>query len=198
VGSNRYCLVNFDNNRYSVPVEYGLRSNLLLHAYVWKVEIACGERIIATHQRCYAKDQDILEVEHYLPLLIKRPGSFPYARPIRQWAMPQIYQQFLEALAARGQGEGVREFLQVLSLGRAYGREQLEEAMQQALLERQVDSGRIRQLIAKDLSQEATVSRVVRGLNQPRVILPDLSQYDKLRAPVLRPQDGQKEDRDGE
>ena len=198
VGANRFSLVNFDNNRYSVPVEYGLRSKLTLHAYVWKIEIACGERIIATHQRSYAKDIDILEVEHYLPLLIKRPGAFPYARPIRQWKMPHVYQQFLEALSARGQGEGVREFLQVLSLGRAYGREQLEEAMQKALLEKQVDSQRIRQLIARDFSQEVTPESRASALSQVRVILPDLSQYDKLRAPVLRPQDGHREGRDGE
>jgi transposase len=190
VGANRYCLVNFDNNRYSVPVEYGLRDKLTLHAYVWKVEIACGERIIATHKRSYDKDKDILEVEHYLPLLIKRPGAFPYARPIRQWQMPQIYRQFLEALSGRGQGEGIREFLQILSLGRAYGREQLEEAMQQALLERQIDSQRIRQLLVKEIGQDVPAVEEAARLNQPRVILPDLSQYDKLR-PVLRPQDGQ-------
>jgi transposase len=196
VEANRFSLVNFDNNRYSVPVEYGLRDKLTLHAYVWKIEIACGERLIATHQRSYDKDRDILEVEHYLPLLIKRPGAFPYARPIRQWQMPQIYKQFLEALSNRGQGEGIREFLQILSLGRAYGREQLEEAMRQAILERNIASQRIRQLIARDLSREKSADRESL-LTRARVVLPDLSQYDQLRAPVLRPQDGHREDEGG-
>jgi len=45
-------LINFDGNRYSIPVEYGI-SRLMVHAYVWRVEIACGDRVIATHQRCY-------------------------------------------------------------------------------------------------------------------------------------------------
>jgi transposase len=196
-GSNRFSLVNFDNNRYSVPVEYGLRNKLTLHAYVWKVEIACGERIIATHKRSYEKDKDILEVEHYLPLLIKRPGAFPYARPIRQWGIPGVYREFLEALSRRGQGEGVREFLQILYLGRAYGREQLEEAMKQALLEKRVDSQRVRQLIANDTSLNANTGSAAVLLSQSRVVLPDLSQYDELRAPVLRSQDGQGEGEDG-
>ena len=69
VRPNRLSLVNFDGNRYSVPVEYGL-SQLMLHAYAWKVDIACGDRVIASHQRCYGKGEDIMKVEHYLPLLL--------------------------------------------------------------------------------------------------------------------------------
>jgi len=189
VKTSRLSLVNFDNNRYSIPVEYGMRSKLTLHAYAWKVEIACSERVIATHQRSYEKGKDLFKVEHYLPLLIKRPGSFPYAKPVRQWfasGPPEVYREFLDLLSCRGEGEGVRAFLQVLSLGQNYGRENLEEAMKQALLEKRVDLERVRQLASGDSIPIIGTGNSAALLDQVRVIFPDLSQYDRLRAPVLQ------------
>jgi transposase len=189
VKTSRLSLVNFDNNRYSIPVEYGMRSKLTLHAYAWKVEIACSERVIATHQRSYEKGKDLFKVEHYLPLLIKRPGSFPYAKPVRQWfasGPPEVYREFLDLLSCRGEGEGVRAFLQVLSLGQSYGRENLEEAMKQALLEKRVDLERVRQLVSGDSIPIVGTGNSAALLDQVRVIFPDLSQYDRLRAPVLQ------------
>lgn len=188
VKANRLSLVNFDNNRYSIPVEYGMQSKLTLHAYTWKIEIACSDRVIAAHQRSYDKDKDVLKVEHYLPLLIKRPGAFPYARPVRQWfasGPPEVYREFLESLSCRGEGEGVRAFLQVLSLGQSYGRESLEDAMKQALLEKRVDIERVRQLVSGGSMPIAGSCHSKILLNQVRVIFPDLSQYDRLRVPLL-------------
>jgi hypothetical protein len=172
-----------------------MRSKLTLNAYAWKVEIACSERVIATHQRSYEKGKDLLKIEHYLPLLIKRPGAFPYAKPVRHWfasGPPEVYQEFLELLSCHGEGEGVRAFLQVLSLGQRYGRENLEEAMKQALLEKRVDLERVRQLVSGGSLSITGTGNSAALLDQARVILPDLSQYDRLRAPVLKEaEDGQ-------
>lgn len=165
-----------------------MQSKLTLHAYAWKVEVACSDRVIATHQRSYDKDKDVLKIEHYLPLLIKRPGAFPYARPVRQWfasGPPEVYREFLESLSCRGEGEGVRAFLQVLTLGQSYGRESLEEAMKQALLEKRVDIERVRQLVSGGSLPIAGSGHSEILLNQVRVTFPDLSQYDRLRVPVL-------------
>lgn len=173
---NRLSLVSFDGNRYSVPVEYGL-SQLMLHAYAWKVDIACNDRVIAGHQRCYGKGQDIMKVEHYLPLLLRRPGAFPYAKPVRHWQMPEIYQEFLQSLQASCNGDSPREFLLVLSLGRSYGKEQLEQAMRQALDDGRPGYERVRHLI--------TGSPADGNINQPhlekvKVVLPDTGQFDRL------------------
>jgi len=178
--ANHLSLVNFDNNRYSVPVEFGT-SRLTLHAYVWRVEVACGDRVIARHERCYRKDQDILNIDHYLPLLIQRPGAFPYAKPVRQWKMPEIYREFLAALSERSNGTGVREFLQVLYLGRNCGQETLEKAMRQALSENRADVDWIRQLVRRDncTGEIPALPDVYRP--EVKVILPDLSRFDELR-----------------
>jgi transposase len=175
VRPNRLSLVNFDGNRYSVPVEYGL-SHLMLHAYAWRVDIACADRVIATHERCYSKGEDIMKVEHYLPLLLKRPGAFPYAKPVRHWQMPQVYREFLQTLQASHNGDSPREFLLLLSLGRSYGTESLEQAMRQALNEGRPGYERVRQLI---------IGGVGGGINQDylekvKVVLPDSGQFDRL------------------
>jgi len=180
VKANHLSLVNFDGNRYSIPVEYGI-SRLRVQAYVWRVEIACGDRVIATHQRCYGKGQDILDIDHYLPLLIQRPGAFPYAKPVRQWKMPEVYREFLAALNQRDNGSGVREFLQVLALGRTYGRDNVEQAIRQALSENVIDAERVRQLVNRE-SYPARMSAIQDNYPyQVKVILPDLSQFDELR-----------------
>lgn len=179
VKANRYSLVSFDNNRYSVPVEYGI-ARLTLQAYVWRVEIACGDRVIAAHKRCYGKGQDVFDVDHYLPLLIQRPGAFPYAKPIRQWKMPDIYREFLEALSKRGNGSVIREFLQVLSLSRNCGQEKLKQAISQALSENQPGFERVRQLVSRD-DDAGSAPGSSFNLNQAQVILPDLSRFDELR-----------------
>jgi hypothetical protein len=178
--ANHLSLVNFDNNRYSVPVEYGI-AKLTLQAYVWRVEIACGDRVIATHERCYDKGQDILNIDHYLPLLIQRPGAFPYAKAVRQWKMPEIYREFLAALSQRVNGSGVREFLQVLALGRSYGQGNLEKAMRQALSENMVDAERVRQLVNRENYSGNISATPNLYATEVKVILPDLSRFDELR-----------------
>ena len=120
-----------------------------------------------------------MAVEHYLPLLLRRPGAFPYAKPVRQ--MPQVYRDFLQALSLRHNGDSPRLFLQVLSLGRDRGRENLEKAMSQALQEERADIERVRQILLIDGPKPA--AKEAGFLEQARVVLPDLSRFDLLRAP---------------
>jgi hypothetical protein len=77
----------------------------------------------------------------------------------------------------------VREFLQVLVLGRMYGKEAVERAMSQALAENRVSSERIRQLV---LGNDPRVNQGASSgyLGQAKVVLPDLGQFDRLRAAV--------------
>ena len=183
VRPNRLSLVIFDNHGYSVPVEYGF-NKLTLYAYAWQIEIACGDRVIAAHRRRYGKEPDALEIEHYLPLLARRPGAFPYAKPVRQWEMPEVYRVFYETLSRNHNGDGVREFIQVLLLGRQVGREILERAMNRALAENRADSERIRQLVAITDTGGAHQSMPRDYLERSRVVLPELGQFDRLRAAV--------------
>jgi hypothetical protein len=98
--------------------------------------------------------------------------------------MPEVYREFYETLSWNHNSDGVREFIQVLVMGRYHGKEILEGAMSQALAENRADSERIRQLIAGTDTTGANQSASRDYLGQSRVVLPDLGQFDRLRATV--------------
>jgi len=142
---NPYGQVVFETNRYSVPAEKA-RKQLTLKAYPFHLEILADNEIIAVHERCYQRKQDILDPLHYLPLLAQRPGAFEHAKPLRQWreSWPARYEELLAALRRRYRGEqtllqaeskAVREFVQILQLHREHPTEMVEQAIGQALSE---------------------------------------------------------------
>jgi hypothetical protein len=91
---------------------------------------------LAVHPRCYDRKQDILDPLHYLPLLAQRPGAFHHAKPLRQWRRrwPPVYEKLLAHLQQQWpDGQGVREFIQILQLHRHYPASQMQAAVEQAL-----------------------------------------------------------------
>jgi transposase len=135
VKPNGYSQVELDTNRYSVPVEHG-NDQVVLRAYPFRVEILLGEKVIATHPRCFGREQDVLDPLHYLTLLEQRPGAFDNAKPLRNWRKhwSQDYDRLLEALRTRlPEGRGVKEFIAVLKLHRDHPADQVEQAVHTAL-----------------------------------------------------------------
>lgn len=128
---NRYSQVEFETNRYSVPVDQA-RATLTLQARPFQITILDQQQVIATHDRCYARQQDILDPLHYLPLLRQRPGAFAHAVPLRQWRAqwPPDYERLLTRFQARHpDGRGVREFLEVLYLHHRHPAETVADAI---------------------------------------------------------------------
>jgi hypothetical protein len=130
-----YSQVIFETNRYSVPVDRG-GSQLTLRAYPFVVEILDREQVLARHPRSYAREQDLFDPLHYLPLLEQRPGAFEHAKPIRRWreTWPPCYSALLERLRQRdGDGPGLRSFIQVLQLHQHYPAPLIAQAISEAL-----------------------------------------------------------------
>jgi len=185
---NPYSQVVFETNRYSVPVEY-VGKQLVLRAFPFQIEILSLETQVASHPRCFGREQDILNALHYLDLLAQRPGAFEHALPLRQWRKqwPADYERLLAELQTRWpEGRGVREFIAVLKLHRQYPPEAVTRAIRQAIelgaahLDGvQVCLRECHQLSttpgAVDLSEHAHLAAV----GQQPV---DLNQYDQLLA----------------
>jgi transposase len=137
VTMNRYGQVIFETNRYSVPA-HKAQKQLTLHAYPFRIEILNEQEVIATHQRCYGRQEDILNPLHYLPLLAQRPGAFEHAKPLQQWreSWPPLYDELLQQLK-RQQSEilAVREFVQILQLHNEFEAELVQTAITQAVSE---------------------------------------------------------------
>jgi hypothetical protein len=127
--------LTFETNRYSVPCDLA-RSELVLKAYPFHVEIHSNQGLLARHERCFGYKQDVFEPLHYLPLLEQRPYALEYAKPLRQWRAnwPENYHLLLRRLReAWPEGRGVKEFVQVLRLHQHYPAREIEQAIEAAL-----------------------------------------------------------------
>jgi transposase len=127
-----YSQIEFDGNRYSVPAEK-VAANLVVKAYAFRVDILYLDDVIASHARCYSKNQDIYDPLHYLPLLEQRPGAFQHAKPVRRWraTWPPVYERLLAQLQT--ESDGMREFVRILKLHQEYPAQLVEQAVTQAL-----------------------------------------------------------------
>lgn len=175
-------LVSFDSNRYSVPAAYAGR-NVLVRAWVEWLQIAAGDRVIASHRRCYDRGQDVLDPYHYVPALLRKPRAFHQARAVRRYPWPQVFRQTLAFLEERHpDGRGVKEFLRILALKDQVGERRLGEALELALSYRCVGADAVRHLLHR---METTwqpplpLEAVPLELNL-KVPVRDLSQYNLL------------------
>ncbi|MDQ5851252.1 MAG: IS21 family transposase [Chloroflexota bacterium] len=130
-----YSQVIFETNRYSVPVDRAV-SQLVVKAYPFRLDILHQDQLLASHPRCYGREQDVFDPLHYLPLLEQRPGAFEHAKPLRRWRerWPVVYTRLLHILReALPDGAGVREFVQVLRLHLEHPAAVVEQAISLAL-----------------------------------------------------------------
>lgn len=135
VQANPLALVTFATNRYSVPVEVAHEA-LTLRAYVERIEISTGHDLVATHARCWQREQDILNPYHYLSLLAQRPRAFHHAQVIRQWRQrwPVIFDRYFQSLQEREEtAHATRHFIEILQLGYNYSESLLAETLEEAL-----------------------------------------------------------------
>lgn len=134
---NPYSQVEFETNRYSVPVDAAYRQ-LVVRAYPFHLEIVHQDRVVTQHARSYGHHGEVCEPLHYLPLLVQRPGAFDHAKPLRQWraTWPPVYEQLLAHLRAqRPEGDAIPEFVRILGLHRDYPMGLMAQALTAALAE---------------------------------------------------------------
>jgi hypothetical protein len=75
--------VRVRTNFYSVPVKpHTVVQAKVLPAYV---EVWHEGRCVARHERCYRIQQQILDLEHYLDVLERKPGALAGSKPLQQW-----------------------------------------------------------------------------------------------------------------
>ena len=118
VRASGQALVAFDGSRYSVPVRHG-GAALWLRAYATTVEIWTATMKVASHPRAFAKGTLTTDFWHYLPALVRKPGAFANAIPVRQAVFPPEPAALLEALEAAHVGDqrrAHREFLAACAL----------------------------------------------------------------------------------
>lgn len=132
---NPYSQVQYETNRYSVPVQHARRT-VTLKAYPFTIEILDDAQLLASHPRCYEQEQDVFDPLHYLPLVEINPDSFDYVQPLKRWRKdwPPCYHQMLHLLQESWPGgKGVQEFVRVLTLHERFPAVQMEQAIARAI-----------------------------------------------------------------
>ena len=173
-------------NFYSVPLPVG--TSVQVKVYSSYVEVWRQARCVARHERCYQRQQKVLELEHYLDTLTKKPGAFAGSTALEQcraqgrW--PMSYDQFWGVLKQRqGQQSGTRAMIDVLLLGREHGPARVRQAVEEALQLGCSDVGAVRYLLdgASRERQPAPAPVDLGALNRYDRPQPQLDDYERLR-----------------
>jgi transposase len=181
-----YSLVTFETNRYSVPVEYAGRP-VQLKAFVDRLEVVFEDQVIATHPRSYGREGDFLDPQHFLRLLMQRPGAWEHCKAIREWQAhwPQVYDRYLAALREHyPEPHGLREFIRVLALHRTFDEPLIAQALEWALSQRCYTCEGVKQWLWQQTHPTDTPAPLDLAtrpeLARPQVRAPDLAQYQQL------------------
>jgi transposase len=176
--------VKVRTNAYSVPVAAGRTVQAKITAS--SVDLWYEGHSVATHERCYGRCQEILELEHYLDVLGRKPGALAGSKPLAQWReagrWPESYDRFLAGLVDRhGRGPGTRQMIELLQLGRTHGQERLRRAVEEALRLGCGDSAAVGCLLgAETPPRPAPIPLPLGELAAFERPLPEIDNYDQL------------------
>ena len=185
VRANPLSLVTFATNRYSVPVE-SAHEALTLRAYVERIEISTQTEMVASHARCWGREQDILNPHHYLSLLAQRPRAFHHAQAIRQWRQtwPAVFDIYWQTLQQRYETtQATKHFIDVLLLGRTHPEAILATTLEEALERQCFTPAGVRELLRRRTESTPPLPAQLSAyphLAEIQVTPPNLQQFNQL------------------
>jgi len=171
-------------NTYSVPLPAG--TQVQAKAYASRIELWHAGQCVARHERCYGRQQQVLDLEHYLDVLYRKPGALAGSKPLEQkrqaglW--PPGFDRIWEALMERhGKQSGTRQMIDLLKLSQKYGQQKLEQAVESALSSNCYDAAAVQHLLnTEDLRRSECDAMDIGGLERYARPLPVMLEYDQL------------------
>lgn len=171
-------------NAYSVPLKPGTQVQAKVYANA--VELWHDGRCVARHERCYSRQQQVLDLEHYLDILSRKPGALAGSRPLEQqrraglW--PDSFDEIWQALITRhGKQSGTRQMIDLLKLTKEVGRDRLQQAIETALETGCTDTAAVQHLLqATDLNRPVCEAMDIGSLERYQRPLPVMNEYDQL------------------
>lgn len=178
--------VKVKTNSYSTPCSPGVR----VMAKLWPsvVVIWRDGKCVARHERAYGRGYQVLNLEHYLDVLEKKPGAMAGSTPLEQWRQAGRWTENLDRMWARlqerhGVSGGTREMITLVRAGhgiRGWGK--LLEAVDEALRVGSTDAGAVLYLLnMPDPEQrrryELELKEELAEFERP---MPTMTEYDLL------------------
>lgn len=116
---------------YSVPLAYH-GQEVVAWGYAEQIVVRCDGRQIAQHARGFNKGQMVLDPLHYLPVLRCKPNLLDHGLAFQKWTLPLVYERFRQEMERRCNGEGLRQYVEVISLLRDFPQRDLTAALRRA------------------------------------------------------------------
>lgn len=129
--ATKQALVRFDNHRYSVPAEYAYK-NLLVKAYVDRIVVLHDGVVVAEHERNYTKGGETYKLEHYLGVLVRKPGAIVLAKPVLTSEVGDVLRQFA-AGARQRVARPASEMARIMELMLKHGTQAVGQALESAV-----------------------------------------------------------------
>jgi hypothetical protein len=151
------------------------------------VELWAEGRCLARHERSYVRFAPVLELEHYLDVLERKPGALAGSTPLAQcrarglW--PASYDTLWTQLISRhGKQAGTRQMIEVLQLARTYGAAALQRTVDIAVQLGCSDQAAVRHLLMTATLERPPIASIPIGtlLAQYDRPLPSVAAYDML------------------
>jgi hypothetical protein len=180
--------VRVKTNWYSAPLWPGVR----VTARVWPslIEIEHDGKCVARHQRNYGRGHEILNLEHYLDVLEKKPGAMEGSTPLEQWRQagrwPECLDRIWKKLEERyGRSGGTREMIGLVRVGLGSGWDRLVSAVEEALRLGVTDAAAVLHILHMPDAEERrrhkiALSEELAEFERP---LPVMDEYDLLLTP---------------
>ncbi|MBM4021876.1 MAG: hypothetical protein FJ284_06510 [Planctomycetes bacterium] len=130
--ANSLLLVQFDTNRYSVPVKY-VHRQITVVATVDDATLIFEDRLIARHRRHWGRERHFDDPIHYLALLERKPGAFDYARPPADWQLPECFNLLRRRMERPPDGLGTKGSIRELLLLEKTSLEERSAAVEYAM-----------------------------------------------------------------
>jgi len=113
---DKYQTVRYDTNRYTVPRRWAFEK-VTVKAYIDRIDVVAQGTVVASHPRSYERGQLIVQEEHYLAVLGRRPAALDHSAVFRQWKLPADFTSLRKDFEARyGPSAGARQYIRVLQL----------------------------------------------------------------------------------
>ncbi len=165
--------------QYSVPARLVGRTDLELRAFYAHVEVYDRTRLVASHALGQSGGPPVLELDHYLDVLVRKPGGVRHARVVNQLGKEVMaYRDDFLRLYPDAYGT----FVKILMLSRSYTLDAVVAGIRTARAERIYDVARVEALIAGGLLSCVPQARSAPVPAGPVVNQPSPGQYDALLA----------------
>jgi hypothetical protein len=152
-----------------------------------EIEIRHDNQCAARHPRCYGRGHQILNLEHYLDVLEKKPGAMEGSTPLQQWRQAGRWPVCLDRIWGQlerrvGKSAGTREMITLVRAGSVSGWGRLITAVEEALRLGVTDAAAVLHILNMPASEERrryaiALSEELAEFERP---MPVMDEYDLL------------------